>query len=103
MTRLYYAFHYTDGLNTTYASTPRKTAGDVVAYASSSLRDSACNTFEHSFMDFNQQRRAIRAVTVKEIRSMGHGRALDTSTNEGAAIAAHVHGTDIQALANRDQ
>ena len=95
MSKLYYAFHYDDGLNTTYASNPKKAAGSVFAYASKKLRDESCNTFQHSFMDFNKKQKAIRAVTVKQIGSIGHADALDSGANEGAHVQAHVVGIDI--------
>jgi hypothetical protein len=95
MSKLFYAFHYESGLHTTYANNPSKTAGFVRAYATKSLRDEACNDYASSFFDFNKKVLPVRSVTVKEIRAMGHGAALDDSTDEGAAVKAYVVGVDI--------
>ena len=92
-TRLYYAFHYASGLNTTYANLGMVYAGHVKAYVTKKLRDKACNCFLTS----QQGIKPVRAVTRVEIVAMGHAKALDTSTDEGAHVAAHVVGIDVDA------
>jgi hypothetical protein len=46
-------------------------------------------------MDFDRIVKAVRAVTRVEIVAMGHAKVLDTSTDEGAHVAAHVVGIDV--------
>jgi predicted sulfurtransferase len=94
-TRLYYAFHYASGLNATYASDTSRAAGYVVAYTTKQLRDASCNDLLTCVIYSNQKVRAVRAVTRVEIVAMGHAKSLDTSTDMGAYVAAHVVGIDV--------
>ncbi len=100
MSRLFYAFHYESGLHTTYASNPSKTAGFVRAYATKALRDEACNDYVSSFFSFGKKVLPVRAVTVREIRAMGHSKSLDDRTDEGACLKSHVVGIDIDQNGN---
>jgi hypothetical protein len=75
--KLFYAFHYLDGLNTTtgeYGNT--QNAGAVVAYATKTDRDNACNSLKSSHFDGAKKHNPVRAVTRKEIIAMGHGDVL---------------------------
>jgi len=67
--RKYYAFAYTDGINTTYANKPNKICGEVHKFTSKSER----NEFIKS-MHYTQKNnlKACLPVRRKDIYSLGH-------------------------------
>lgn len=84
--RVFYAFHYVDGLSTTTGD-DYHLAGEVRAYSSRLLRNAACNDLRSSYMDGSSRRHPVRAMTVSEIRGLRHHRrALDLTTDYGMHV-----------------